>query len=232
MHRTMSRRGIVAATGALVAALAVALVGCATQLRPAPEAVMLPGPGQAAVAEAAGVRIVASADAWRGDPEGLERVVTPMLVRVENDGAVAVQVRYEDFALVAADGRRFVAIPPFNVRGVVSTLDRGGYPVYGFGVSPFYPHLAVAPGIYPFDPFYPFYYDPYWPYWHRWVTLPTGDMVQKALPEGVLQPGGRATGFLYFEDVAKARRVTFEARLPVRDADNRTVSVTIPFVVD
>lgn len=225
----MSRRGIVTATGALITTLAVALVGCATQLRPAPEAVMLPGPGQAAVAEAAGVRIVASADAWRGDPESLERVVTPMLVRVENDGAVAVQVRYEDFALVAADGRRFVAIPPFNVRGVVSTLDRDVYPVYGFRVSPFYPHLAVAPGVYPFDPFY---YDPYWPYWHRWVTLPTGDMVQKALPEGVLQPGGRATGFLYFEDVAKARRVTFEARLPVRDTDNRTVSVTIPFVVD
>lgn len=232
MRRTMGRARRGAAAGSLIAAVAIALVGCATQLRPAPEALLLPGPGQAAIAETAGVRIVASADAWRGDPETLDRIVTPMLVRVENDGAVAVQVRYEDFALVAEDGRRFAAIPPFNVRGVVSTPNRGLYPVYGPGVSPFYsfyPHLAVAPGIYPFDPLY---YDAYWPYWYRWVDLPTGDMVQKALPEGVLQPGGRTTGFLYFEDVDKARRVTFEARLRVRDTDNRTVGLTIPFVVD
>jgi hypothetical protein len=230
MRRVMGRAGPAAAS-ALIAALALA--ACATQLRPAPGAVVLPGPGQAAVAEAGGVRIVASADAWRGDPESLDQVVTPMLVRVENDGTVPVQVRYEDFALVADDGRRFAAIPPFNVRGVVSALDRGVYPIYGFRAAPFYsafyPHLAIAPGIYPFDPFY---YDAYWPYWHRWVNLPTGDMVQKALPEGVLQPGGRATGFLYFQDVDKARHVTFQARLPVRDTDDRTVSITIPFVVD
>jgi hypothetical protein len=229
MRFMTGRAGGIAVASALIGALAVALGGCVTQLRPAPGAVVLPGPGQAAIAEAGGVRIVASADAWRGDPESLDRIVTPMLVRVENDGTVAVQVRYEDFALVAEDGRRFAAIPPFNVRGVVSTPNRGLYPVYAFGVSPFYPHLAVAPGIFPFDPFY---YDAYWPYWYRWVNLPTGDMVQKALPEGVLQPGGRTTGFLYFEDVDKARRVTFEARLPVRDSADRTVSVTIPFLVD
>jgi hypothetical protein len=232
MRFMTGRAGGIAVASALIGALAVALGGCVAQLRPAPGAVVLPGPGQAAIAEAGGVRIVASADAWRGDPESLDQVVTPMLVRVENDGTAAVQVRYEDFALVADDGRRFAAIPPFDVRGVVSTLNRV-YPVYGFRVSPFYsafyPHLAVAPGAYPFDPFY---YDAYWPYWHRWVNLPTGDMVQKALPEGVLQPGGRATGFLYFEDVDKARRLTFQARLPVRDTNDQTVSITIPFVVD
>jgi hypothetical protein len=231
MRPTTGRARSRTAAASLIA-VAIALGGCAAQLRPAPEALVLPGPGQAAIAETAGVRIVASAEAWRGDPESLDRIVTPMLVRVENDGAVAVQVRYEDFALVAEDGRRFAAIPPFNVRGVVSTPYRGLYPVHRPGVSPFssfYPRLAIAPGLYPFDPFYD---DAYWPYWYRWVNLPTGDMVQKALPEGVLQPGDRTTGFLYFEDVDKARRVTFEARLPVRDTNNRTVGLTIPFVVD
>jgi hypothetical protein len=32
------------------------------------------------------------------------------------------------------------------------------------------------------------------------VSLPTGDMVQTVLPEGVPQSGGRVTGFLYFEN--------------------------------
>ena len=197
----------------------VTLAGCATHLRPGPGAVVLPGPGQAAIAEEAGVRIVASADMWRGDPDTLDRIVTPMLVRIENSGTTAVQVRYEDFALVADDGRRFAAVPPFSIRGVVSSVEPPVYapygPVYG------YPHLGFSP-----------YYGAYWPYWYRWVTLPTGDMVQKALPESVLQPGDRSTGFLYFEDVDKARRVTFQARLPVPGPGDRSVSITIPFVVE
>jgi hypothetical protein len=217
--------------GPLILALAVVLAGCVTQLRPAPGAVVLPGPGRAAIAEDGGVRIVASADAWRGDPESLGQVVTPMLVRIENNGDAAVQVRYEHFALIADDGRRFGAIPPFDIRGVVSSIARPGYPVYGPRVSPFYwpLHPYLGPGLYPFDPFYD---DAYWPYWQRWVNLPTGDMVQKALPEGVLQPGARSAGFLYFEDVDKAHRVTFQARLPVPGAADRTVTVAIPFVVD
>ena len=226
------RAPTIAAASTPILVLALVLVGCAAQLRPAPEAVVLPGPGRAAIAEEAGVRVVASADAWRGDPEGLTQVVTPMLVRIENNGADAVQVRYEGFALVADDGRRYAAIPPFDVRGVVSSVVRPIYPVYG-PVAPFswslYPYMGVAPGVYPFDPFYG---DVYWPYWQRWVNLPTGDMVQKALPEGLLQPGGRSTGFLYFEDVDKAHRVTFQARLPVPGAGDRTVSIAIPFLVE
>jgi hypothetical protein len=216
----IGRAGTSAAAWAVVLALAAALAGCAPHLRPAPGAVVLPGPGQAAIAEEAGVRIVVSADAWRADPETLQQVVTPMLVRIENNGTSAVQVRSEDFALVADDGRRFAAVPPFNVRGVVSST---GPPVYApYGPFYGYPHLGVQP----------FYYDAYWPYWYRWVTLPTGDMVQMALREGVLQPGDRSTGFLYFERVDEARHVTFQARLSVPGSDDRGVSITIPFVVD
>src|SRR4029450_12606683 len=112
------RAGGIAVASALIGALAVALGGCVAQLRPAPGAVVLPGPGQAAIAGGGGVGVCA--DAWRGDPESLDQVVTPMLVRVENDGTAAVQVRYEDFALVADDGRRFAAIPPFAGGGGVS----------------------------------------------------------------------------------------------------------------
>jgi hypothetical protein len=222
------RASAVAAASALILALVGTLGGCATRLRPAPGAWVLPGPGHAAIAEASGVRIVVGADAWRGDPDSLTQVVTPMLVRIENNGDVPVQVRYPDFALLGEDGRRFIAIPPFDVRGAVwTTQPPPPYLPYGPGGWPWYSSAYPPIGFYPFG-----YYDVYWPYWHRWVTLPTGDMVQKALPEGTVQPRSASTGFLYFEDVKKTPRVTFEARLPVPDTPDRRITLTIPFVSD
>lgn len=43
------------------------------------------------------------------------------------------------------------------------------------------------------------YYNTYYARWRK--PLPTQEMVARALPEGVLQPGGKASGFLYFERV-------------------------------
>ena len=64
-------------------------------------------------------------------------------------------------------------------------------------LSRFYPGLTPFAGPFVYDPFF------YTSYYPRFVQLqrPTGDMVQKALPEGVLEPGGRMAGFLYFETV-------------------------------
>ncbi len=51
----------------------------------------------------------------------------------------------------------------------------------------------------------PFYYPPYYWNWVNWwgpsyyPSGPTEDVVGYALPEGVLQPGGRVSGFLYFK---------------------------------
>jgi hypothetical protein len=71
--------------------------------------------------------------------------------------------------------------------------------INGFYVAPYlrrhYPFFTPFNGPFLHDPFY---YDSFHPAMKR-VSLPTGDMVQKALPEGVLEPGGRITGFLYLE---------------------------------
>ncbi len=53
-------------------------------LEPAPEAQRVFGPGYSATAEASGVRIVASSDAWHGFPEDIERAVTPILVFIKS----------------------------------------------------------------------------------------------------------------------------------------------------
>lgn len=69
------------------------------------------------------------------------------------------------------------------------------YPYYRPWFGPAYPYWS-APFAYP-----PGYYDFVW----RWgpseypSPMPPDDVVQRGLPEGVLQPGGRVEGFLYFQ---------------------------------
>lgn len=102
--------------------------------------------------------------------------------------------------------------------GVRLVLDDAGWryfapyygPVYGPGVR--YADRAWADG-WGANP----YHAP-----GRWrPDLPTERMIRRALPEGVLEPGGAVAGFLYFDEVDdETRRITFEADLvaPVPDA--------------
>jgi hypothetical protein len=101
--------------------------------------------------------------------------------------------------------------------------------------------LWVAPYLaayYPWSPAFAgsfvsdrWYYDRYRPVFRR-VELPTGDMVPKALPEGVVDPGGRASGFLYFEEVGDVERADFIARLVDASTGARLGSVSIAFLAD
>ncbi len=214
------------ATGLLLAA------ACATRIVPAPTADRLPGPGAAALAEAAGVRVIVAADAWRGFPADLAEAVTPMLVTIHNGSERQLMIRYEHFALTSPEGRRFAALPPFEITGVVSEPVPGFHPPVRFGVAPYlsrwYPGWTVFGG--PF-PFHTAYYDAFYPAFTR-VALPTGDMVQKALPEGVVEPGGRVAGFVYFEEVKDVEVLTFAARLVEPSAATPFAEVRLPFVVD
>lgn len=222
-------------TGVIVASLITALAGvaCASTLEPAPEAQRVFGPGYSATAEASGVRIVASSDAWRGFPEDIERAVTPILVKITNDSERRIEVRYEQFGLVSPGGVLFAALPPFEMTGAVSepVAMSTAFPVVGFGVAPYlapwYPGWTVWSGPFPYRPSY---YGTYGLAFER-VNLPSGDMLQKALPEGVLGPGGRVTGFVYFEPVADVRRLVFTARLVDATTGKGLGTIEIPFVV-
>jgi hypothetical protein len=152
----------------------------------------------------AGITVTAEADAWRGVPADLTRVI-PLLVTIENNGARPLRLRYTEFALVD-ETKHSSALPPFRIEGTetVGTSAAFGeypYPWSGFYVAPYlsryYPGLTPFAGPFVYDPFF---YTSYYPRFVQ-LQLPTGDMVQKALPEGVLEPGGRMSGFLYFEDV-------------------------------
>jgi hypothetical protein len=204
-----------------VAALLL-LAGCAAAAVPP-----TPGAAAAAVGSAAGVDIVGRAGAWRGWPSALGRFVTPIHVRMVNRGAASVRVSVDDFALTPTGGRRLAAVLPTEVRGVVHepppapTSSTGlALGADGYERDWVFPGSAWStradPAARVGDPF----------------ALPSPDMLDRALPEGVLAPGETASGFVYFEPGAGPGPVELTARL--RDARSgellgrAAVSLTLP----
>lgn len=176
------------------------------------------------------VRLALRAEPRAGISDSHEHV-TPLRVRIENDGRDPIEVRYRHFAITSADGaRRFAALPPFHVHGEVTepafitTLDHAG-----FAVAPVYAsyYEAIAPwrGTFRFDDPY---YDEQVSGW-REVGLPSVRMLASAMPEGVVQPGGHVEGVVYFRRPPPLMRdVIFRADV-VTLAGERLGSASIPF---
>lgn len=221
--------------------LALTTPGCATMLVPAPGAHRVAGVGYAADERQAGVHIVAAGEAWTGFPSDLDDIVTPLLVTITNDSDRTLEIRYEHFTLQTPGEVVFAALPPFQVSGFtlerIEPLDTIG-PMGGFGLgfsvapylSPWYPGWSVYSGPFPFNSgYYGGYYGLYSGSGH--IRLPTGDMIQRALPEGVLAPGGRISGFVYFERILDVVRVAFVAQL-IEVGGQKFGTIHIPFIVE
>ena len=191
-------------------------------------------------ATASGVVVTVAADAWAGTPNVLTEVV-PLRVTIENNSRAPIRLRYSEFIL-AGKSARVPALPPFEIKGsetetvgALGAID-GPYPFAsrGFWVaphySPFYRRLRPFAGAFAYDPLF---YSQYYPRWVR-LKLPTADMIQKALPEGVLEPGGRVTGFLYFEDVDTDadEKATFTVDLMNASTGEAMGNIRIPLEID
>lgn len=187
----------------LLAAILLLFAGCASGADTG-------AAGRTGAATTPDVEIVARAGAWRGWPSDLARFVTPIHVTIVNLGAVPVRVSHDDFALTVAGDRRLAAVLPTEVRGTVyqpppPPLSSAGFLVSG---ESYYPERDwVAPGS-------------------AWNTasdpvsgvgepfaLPSPDVLNHALRETVLQPGGTASGFVYFERGPRAGQVELTVRL-------------------
>ena len=223
---------------ASLAAIALVLSSAActqneTVLRPGANAQVAPaGRGQGAVASNAGVRVEVRSRAWTGEPENLETEITVLHVTLANRSQRPMLVRYQDIK-VTQGGVAYAAIAPYDIdEDVEEDYYFADYPYQRYRVAPhlarYYPRSHVA------DPFW--WDDPYYYHWSSWPTyvsieLPTPDMVEAALPEGVLAPGESIAGFLYFEelddDVADVRFT-----VDLIDASNRSRfgRIAVPFV--
>ncbi len=218
-----------------VLGLIILLAGCAgRRLAPAPQADRVAGDKYAAQEEQNGVRIIFDAD-WKGDPENLESAVTPLRVTLTNNSGHPLRVRLRDFTLATDTGFRSIAIPPFRIRGSVpetqATFVQPYFGWSGFYVAPFYspfygPYYRAWGGPWAFDA-------PYYTVYTTWQKpLPTEDMLQKALPEGVLESGGILTGYIYFQRIPEhVTGVSFQAKLMDAVTEETVATMEIPFVV-
>ncbi|WP_257451319.1 hypothetical protein [Archangium lipolyticum] len=234
----------------LLLAASLLAAGCVTEtkLQPLPSAETTRG--GAAVSETQGVRLVADGDAWRGTPSTLERIVTPVQVRIENQSGRPLRIRYEEFTLLGDSRFQYSALSPFELAdegraayggsgpggsgGSVRMSVGLGFGWYtGWANPPFYTWRHRGRGIYNpwYDPWYDPFYRPY-AYWDPPEPLPTRDMLREALPEGTLDTGGTITGFLFFQGVSEREgRVTLQARLVDARTGEQFGTLSIPFDV-
>lgn len=219
------------------------IVGCTStaDLKPAPAADEVARLEEAAVDQVNGVRMIAQADEWPG-PQPIRNEVTPLRVIIDNQSKVPLRLRYSDFALVIDDGTRYAALPLYQIEGAVPepVLADGYTPIANPGFvydrftvaplyNPVYPTMGTYSGTFAYDPFY---YDTYGAFW-KTLPLPTKEMLERALPEGVLSAGGRLEGYLYFEQLpGDLSRVTFRADLSDAQNNNFFGEIRIPLVME
>ena len=101
----------------------------------------------------------------------------------------------------------------------------------GFYPAPYwsYWYNGLSPWPYAWSPAYG-YYNQWYPYMTR-VHLPTKSMLRKAIPEGVIKPGGNIAGFLYFQKVEDVSQVNLKAKLVDARTGKQFGTIVIPFVV-
>ncbi|MDQ3191544.1 MAG: hypothetical protein M3Q58_08120 [Bacteroidota bacterium] len=207
-------------------------------LTPATNASKPDTPEQSATASVAGVRVIVQAQAWDGTTV-LKDHITPLRVTINNNSGKSIKVNYMDFVLVSSDGEQFAALPPYEIEDSIQDLSpRANHDIItpdffyeGFSIAPYY--FPRYEGIDAFDGnfhYSPDYHDNYYHYWAE-IPLPTIEMLQQALPEGVIQDKGKVTGFLYFEVVPdNIQQINFKMNVVDSENENRLGTLTIPFL--
>lgn len=215
-------------------ALAVAALACThtRELVPGPGAQTAPGHPRTAEETIEGVHVLVDSDAWRSSP--VREVLSPVRVTLENGTARALRVSYGQFTLGGPSGFRLAALPPYQV--VAQDVAASGATVppgfvgQNYFVAPWAAryYRGVAPWYGPF-PYDPVYYNRWYGAWPP--NLPNDEVLRHALPEGVLQPGGKVSGFLYFKDQPPGTALTFYAALVDGNSGEAFGTVAIPFTV-
>lgn len=219
------------------ALLALALAGCTYETELVPAAGANEVGYDAALTKVDGVQIRANGEAWPG-LEDVRDQVTPVHLSVYNNSKKPIRLRYDQLWLLDQDGVRYAALPPFRITGSVAAdvygVMRPGFTYVGFEVAPaysnLYPDLTVTD--YDFDePTEDEYDSAYYPYWATVeARLPTPTMLKMALPEGVIKPGGRLDGYVYFQHVpGHAGRVDLDMRLVDASNNKQITTARIPF---
>lgn len=223
-------------TRVVLAALIASVGACATEpeLLPASGDRSAIGRRTLAVESRSGVTVTADGSVWDSSPKSLPSEITPVWVTLHNATGRSLRVQYDEFTLRGSSGAIYPALAPYVLRQSRSRpafeVPDGGY-LDNFQVAaylaPFYPWLPVWSGPLPRGP------STQSVAWR--AGLPSAGMLDRALPEGVLESGGTASGFLYFQKVdVRESRATFLAGLqePTRawQPPHQLAAIDIPFL--
>jgi hypothetical protein len=170
-------------------------------------------------------------DTWNGDPASLRDAFTPVNVVFSNEGLHPVAIRYRYFTITNPAGVKSEALPPFQIRGSVNEVGPAFVPGFGYRNFALYPRYRFGGGLGYWSDDWGWdnrWYQRYYGLWQR--SLPTQDMLNKAIPEGVLQSGGRVEGYLYFQKVPdNAKSLEFDANLMDAKTHKQFATLRIPF---
>lgn len=130
-------------------------------------------------------------------------------------------------------GERRTALAPFDIEETeVQPIRRPYFTATGFHVAPhhslFFPHFTtVGHGFFHDLAFHHAGFSHF-----RRFQLPTRDMLRRALPEGVLDPGGEIRGYLFFDafEQGEVEHVTFVGDLKVAEDGETLGEARIPFI--
>jgi hypothetical protein len=187
------------------------------------------------VAEVAGVRITVKGNTWSGEPPNLEEYLTSLQTTLENHSGRSLLIRYNNFILANSSGLYMTALSPQEIKGNV---------VIGPSLMPFFlfinPNAVSSPGLNFPDVTSPpgedtatedpWYYARYYGIW--WTPLPTTDMYEKILREGVLENDRHLSGFLYFQKIDKSvSQISFNTKLVDARTEEIFGIVSIPLTL-
>jgi hypothetical protein len=223
-------------------AVLLALAACGGSqpaLKPAPGAQAAEQLEQAARTEAAGVSVVAQLGAG---PAGEEiGGATPARVILENRGQQPVRIQYRQFSLVTGADQQYAALPPFQIsQALVMPMAvlpnapirpewRGEKFAVARAYAPLYEGAKTVEAPLDYDVAY---YNEHYRSWGAGEP-PSDTMLKHALPEGILQPGGRLDGYLYYQKLPEGVQRA-ELRAEIVDASTGQVMETlrIPFTAN
>jgi len=187
----------------------LALAACAHHDKPvpAPGAIAPQVSGQGLVGEYAGVRVVARLHTWNGDPPTLSQYVLPIWIRIQNHSGKALLLRYSALSLGDMNDSQVTLrpVPPARLNGRVIVPVSAVPPE--FGLQDPWMGTWLEPGL-----------DDYLVSNSSWrESLPTKEMLRRAIREGVIVDGAKVTGFVYFQRTAQ-NPATFTLRADLIDA--------------
>ncbi len=165
------------------------------------------GPAGAAMARGGGVVLLA-ASGWRHSDE-VASATTPVFVTVMNQGAGAIDLRYGDLSLVDDAGRAHAVVPPNDLLETLygAPTAGGGDGFFDLGGRSLFGDIGEPGGrALPESELSPAEGEHYWPRDYRRV-------LDHALREGPIAPGGRREGYVFFQPAWESRRVTLHLRV-------------------